>query len=149
MAIQGDYEPSTMEWVATQVAEYEASGGQRANTLRDTGIPIIVVTVRGATSGKVRKFALMRVEHEGAYALVGSRGGAPEHPSWVFNVRAHPDELTIQDGPAPAHFTTREVDGDEKARWWERAVAVYPPYADYQAATSRVIPVFVATPSAS
>jgi F420H(2)-dependent quinone reductase len=146
MPIEGVYEPSTMSWVADQVAEYEASGGQQANTLRDTGIPVIVVTTLGATSGKVRKFALMRVEHDGEYALVASRGGAPEHPSWTFNIRAHPDQLAIQDGPAPRDYQAREVTGDEKALWWDRAVAVYPPYAEYQAATSRVIPVFVASP---
>src|SRR5271154_3842907 len=130
MPIEGVYEPSTMSWVADQVAEYETSGGEQANTLRDTGIPIIVVTTLGATSGKVRKFALMRVEHDGEFALVASRGGAPEHPSWYFNLRAHPSEVVIQDGPEPHDYSVREVTGEEKATWWDRGVAVYPPYTE-------------------
>ncbi|HXN61765.1 MAG TPA: nitroreductase family deazaflavin-dependent oxidoreductase [Acidimicrobiales bacterium] len=143
--LEGDYEPSPSQWVRDQVAEYEASGGARANTLLDTGMPIIVIGMRGAKSGKVRKTALMRVEHGGEYALVASKGGAPEHPEWFYNLEAHPDEVTIQDGPAPFRATVREVEGDEKAEWWERAVAAYPPYAEYQAKTERQIPVFVAT----
>jgi F420H(2)-dependent quinone reductase len=143
--LEGDYEPSPSQWVRDQVAEYEASGGARANTLLDTGMPIIVIGMRGAKSGKVRKTALMRVEHGGEYALVASKGGAPEHPEWFYNLEAHPDEVTVQDGPAPFRVTVREVEGDEKAEWWERAVAAYPPYAEYQANTERQIPVFVAT----
>ena len=143
--LEGDYEPSPSQWVRDQVAEYEASGGARANTLFDTGMPIIVIGMRGAKSGKVRKTALMRVEHGGEYALVASKGGAPEHPEWFYNLEAHPDEVTVQDGPAPFRVTVREVEGDEKAEWWERAVAAYPPYAEYQANTERQIPVFVAT----
>jgi F420H(2)-dependent quinone reductase len=143
--LEGDYEPSPSQWVRDQVAEYEASGGARANTLLDTGMPIIVIGMRGAKSGKVRKTALMRVEHGGEYALVASKGGAPENPEWFYNLEAHPDEVTIQDGPAPFRATVREVEGDEKAEWWERAVAAYPPYAEYQANTERQIPVFVAT----
>jgi deazaflavin-dependent oxidoreductase (nitroreductase family) len=140
----GEYEPSTRAWVREQVAEYEASGGRRANTLRDTGLPVIVLTARGARTGKVRKFALMRVEHEGEYALVASVGGAPDHPSWYFNLKADPTALMIQDGPEPFDAVAREVHGEEKAVWWARAVAAYPPYAEYQERTSRVIPVFVA-----
>jgi F420H(2)-dependent quinone reductase len=143
--LEGDYEPSPSRWVRDQVAEYEASGGARANTLLDTGLPIIVIGMRGAKSGKVRKTALMRVEHGGEYALVASKGGAPENPEWFYNLEAHPDEVTIQDGPAPFRVTVREVEGDEKAEWWELAVAAYPPYAEYQAKTERQIPVFVAT----
>jgi F420H(2)-dependent quinone reductase len=143
--LEGDYEPSPSQWVRDQVAEYEASGGARANTLLDTGMPIIVIGMRGAKSGKVRKTALMRVEHGGEYALVASKGGAPENPEWFYNLEAHPDEVTIQDGPAPFRVTVREVEGDEKAEWWELAVAAYPPYAEYQAKTERQIPVFVAT----
>jgi F420H(2)-dependent quinone reductase len=143
--LEGDYEPSPSQWVRDQVAEYEASGGARANTLLDTGMPIIVIGMRGARSGKVRKTALMRVEHGGEYALVASKGGAPENPEWFYNLEAHPDEVTIQDGPAPFRVTVREVEGDEKAEWWERAVAAYPPYAEYQAKTERQIPLFVAT----
>ncbi len=142
--IQGDYEPSPSQWVRDQVTEYEASGGTRANTLLDTGLPIIVVATRGAKSGKVRKIPVMRVEHGGEYALVASKGGAPENPEWFYNLEAYPDEVTLQDGPTPFAVTVREVQGDEKATWWERAVAAYPPYAEYQQRTERRIPVFVA-----
>ena len=130
-----------------QVAEYEASGGQRANTLRDTGIPVVIVSMRGAQSGKVRKVALMRVEHDGEYALVASMGGAPTNPAWYSNLKANPDEVEIQDGPEPFRVTVREVDGDERQAWWDRAVAVYPPYAEYQQKTERRIPVLVARPT--
>jgi deazaflavin-dependent oxidoreductase (nitroreductase family) len=140
------YVPSPRDWVSTQVAEYEASGGTKANTLRETGLPIIVVTTTGARTGAIRKIPLMRVEHDGEYALVASVGGAPKHPVWYFNLLAHPDEVSIQDGPEPFAVSIREISGDEKAGWWERAVAAYPPYADYQAKTEREIPVFVATP---
>ena len=143
--LQGEYEPSPWEWVRDQVAEYEASGGERANTLMDTGWPIIVVTTRGAKSGKVRKNPVMRVEHGGEYALVASKGGAPENPEWFHNLEAYPDEVIIQDGPAPFAVTVREVSGDERALWWERGVAAYPPYAEYQENTARQIPVFVAS----
>jgi len=146
MPVEGEYVPSAWDWVREQVEEYEASGGTRANTLRDTGMPIIVVTTRGATSGLVRKFALMRVEHDGEYALVGSVGGAPKNPAWVANIRTHPDQVMVQDGPAPWDAHVREVTGDERAVWWERAVAAYPPYAEYQERTERVIPIFVASP---
>lgn len=144
MPIDGDYEPSSLDLVREQVAEYEASGGERANTLMDTGLPIIVLTTRGNKSGKVRKMALMRVEHQGEYALVASQGGMPTNPSWYHNLIADPTALVIQDGAEPHDFVAREVIGDEKAVWWDRAVAAYPPYAEYQAATTRVIPVLVA-----
>jgi F420H(2)-dependent quinone reductase len=144
MPVEGTYEPSPSEWVRNQVAEYEASGGQRANTLLDTGLPIIVLTTRGNRSGKVRKHAMMRVEHEGEYALVASQGGMPTNPSWYYNLRAEPDALVIHDGPESHDYVAREVTGDEKAVWWERAVAAYPPYAEYQKGTSRVIPLLVA-----
>jgi deazaflavin-dependent oxidoreductase (nitroreductase family) len=133
--------------VRDQVAEYEASGGQRANTFLDTGLPIIVVATRGAKSGKVRKNPLMRVEHGGEYALVASKGGAPQNPEWYHNLVAHPDEVFIQDGPAPFAVTVREVRGDDKNEWWERAVAAYPPYAEYQQKTEREIPLLVASPA--
>ena len=149
MPITGEYEPSPAEWVRDQVAEYERSGGTRANTLRDTGLPIVVLTTRGAKSGKVRKFALMRVEHGGEYALVASKGGAPDNPQWYWNIKADPAALMIQDGPEPFDALAREVSGEEKARWWARAVAAYPPYAEYQEKTTRQIPVFVARPAAS
>lgn len=144
MAIAGEYEPSPAAWVREQVEEYERSGGTRANTLGDTGLPIIVVTSRGHLSGKVRKNPLMRVEHGGEYALVASKGGAPHHPLWYFNLVADPTAVEIQDGPEPFAVVVREVTGDERAEWWGRAVAAYPPYADYQANTEREIPVFVA-----
>jgi len=143
MPIEGDYEPSTLGWVRDQVAEYEASGGQRGNALRDSGIPIIVVTMRGHKSGKVRKIGLMRVEHDGEYALVASYGGRPENPVWYNNLVADP-HVAIQDGAEPYEYDVREVTGDERDEWFRRAVAVYPSYADYQARTERVIPVFVA-----
>jgi deazaflavin-dependent oxidoreductase (nitroreductase family) len=144
MPLQGEYEPSPYQWVRDQVAEYEASGGERANTLGDTGLPIVVVTTRGNKSGKLRKTPLMRVEHDGEYALVASQGGAPTHPVWYHNLKADPDAVTIQDGPEPFDATVREIEGDERATWWERAVAAYPPYAEYQEKTEREIPVFVA-----
>ncbi|MDH3296025.1 MAG: nitroreductase family deazaflavin-dependent oxidoreductase [Acidimicrobiia bacterium] len=142
MPITGDYEPSTWDWVAEQVTEYEASGGTRANTLRDTGIPIIVMTTVGHKSGKVRKVPLMRVEHDGQYALVASKGGAPAHPGWYHNVMADP-RIMVQDGPAPFDTVARLTEGEERAAWWDRAVEVFAPYADYQAKTEREIPVFV------
>ncbi len=143
--LQGEYEPSPSQWVRDQVAEYEASGGQRANTLLDTGMPIIVVATRGAKSGKVRKNPVMKVEHDGEYALVASKGGAPENPEWYHNLVAHPDEVVIQDGPEPFAVHVREVGGDEKAKWWVRSVAAYPPYAEYLEKTDRQIPVFIAS----
>jgi deazaflavin-dependent oxidoreductase (nitroreductase family) len=149
MTLDGEYEPSPADWVRNQVAEYEASGGERANTLLDTGLPVIVVTTRGNKSGKIRKTPLMRVEHDGEYALVASKGGAPEHPVWYYNLLGDPGSVAIQDGPAPFDVTVRETNGDERATWWERAVAAYPPYAEYQEKTDRHIPVFVATPKDS
>ena len=144
--IDGEYEPSTWAWVRDQVEAYERSGGTEANTLRDTGIPVILVTMRGAASGKVRKIALMRVEHGGEYALVASMGGAPTNPVWYNNLVADPGNVLVQDGPAPFPVTVREVTGDERADWWQRAVAVFPTYAEYQQKTERTIPVLVATP---
>jgi deazaflavin-dependent oxidoreductase (nitroreductase family) len=145
MTLQGEYVPSAYQWVRDQVETYEASGGREANTLRDTGIPVIIVTMRGNKSGTVRKIALMRVEHDGEYALVASKGGHPEHPGWYHNLKANPDDVTIQDGPEPFPVSVREVTGDERATWWGRAVAVFAPYAEYQQKTDRQIPVFVAT----
>ena len=144
MTLQGEYVPSPAQWVREQVETYERTGGQQANTLLDTGLPVIIVTMRGNKSGKVRKIALMRVAHNGEYALVASKGGAPEHPVWYYNLKAKPDEVTIQDGPEPFAVEVREVTGEERAAWWERAVAAYPPYAEYQTKTDREIPVFVA-----
>ncbi|SDM04751.1 deazaflavin-dependent oxidoreductase, nitroreductase family [Geodermatophilus siccatus] len=143
MPLEGEYEPSPEAWVREQVERYEATGGREANTLRDTGIPIAIFWTRGARTGKVRKNGLMRVEHEGAYAMVGSQGGAPKDPAWVANLRAHPDQVTVQDGPEPWDGVAREVTGEEKRQWWERTVAVYPEYERYQQRTDREIPVFV------
>ena len=144
-SIEGEYAPSEFGWVRDQVEAYERTGGQEAATLRDTGMPVVIVTMRGNKSGKVRKIALMRVEHGGEYALVASLGGAPKHPVWYYNLKANPDEVTLQDGPEPFPVTVREIEGDERATWWERAVAAYPPYAEYQERTDRVIPVFIAS----
>ena len=146
MPIEGEYEPSTWGWVREQIETYEASGGAEANTLRDTGIPVIIVTMRGHKSGKVRKIALMRVEHGGEYALVASKGGAPANPGWFHNLVADP-KVAVQDGPEPFDATVRLVTGDERAAWWERSVEVFPTYAEYQERTGREIPVFVASPA--
>jgi deazaflavin-dependent oxidoreductase (nitroreductase family) len=146
MLLVGEYEPSASDWVRQQVETYEATGGREANTLRETGIPVVIVTSLGASTGKLRKFALMRVEHEGSYALVASMGGAPDNPAWYHNLVAEP-LVMIQDGPEPRDFTTRLVEGDEREVWWERAVGVFAPYADYAERTDRVIPVFVAEPA--
>jgi deazaflavin-dependent oxidoreductase (nitroreductase family) len=143
MPLDGEYEPSPEKWVRDQVELYERTGGREGNTLRDTGLPVVVFTTRGAKSGKVRKNPLMRVEHDGVYAMVASQGGAPEHPSWYHNLKARPDQVTVQDGPELWDGVAREVTGAEKAEWWERAVAAYPAYAEYQARTDREIPVFV------
>lgn len=147
MTIDGEYAPSPEAWVRDQVKEYEASGGERANTLLDTGMPVVIVTTRGNRSGKVRKTPLMRVEHDGEYALVASKGGAPEHPVWYHNLTADPTAVMVQDGPQPFDAVVREVEGDERAKWWDRAVAAYSPYADYQEATDRMIPVLIASPT--
>lgn len=146
MSLEGEYEPSPSDWVREQVELYERTGGREGNTLLDTGLPIIIVTTRGAKTGKIRKTPLMRVEHDGEYALIASKGGAPDHPLWYYNLLAHPDEVLIQDGPEPFPVTVREVSGEERERWWQRGVEAYPPYAEYQQNTERLIPVFVATP---
>jgi deazaflavin-dependent oxidoreductase (nitroreductase family) len=142
MAIDGEYVPSPAAWVRDQVEEYEESGGVTGTTLRDTGLPVVIITNRGAKTGVVRKTPLMRVEHDGSYAAVGSKGGAPQNPVWVYNLRQNP-QVVVQDGQRSWEMTAREVTGEERAAWWERAVAAYPPYADYQVKTNRLIPVFV------
>ena len=145
MSLEGVYEPSPADWVREQVETYESSGGQRGSTLRDTGLPVVIVTTRGNRTGKLRKTPLMRVEHDGEYALVASKGGAPTHPVWYHNLRSDPAAVMVQDGPEPFAVDVREVSGEERATWWDRAVAAYPPYAEYQERTDRTIPVFVAT----
>jgi F420H(2)-dependent quinone reductase len=145
MPLEGEYEPSTTSWAREQAELYESSGGTEG-TMRN-GYPVIVLTSRGAKSGKLRKTPLMRVEHDGRYAVVASLGGAPQHPVWYYNLVADP-HVELQDGPNKQDMTAREVTGDEKAQWWERSVAAYPPYADYQTKTDRQIPVFVLEPRA-
>jgi F420H(2)-dependent quinone reductase len=142
MPIEGEYGPSPRGWVSEQVETYESSGGTQGTTLRDTGLPVVVITNRGVRSGKVRKTPVMRVEHEGRYAAVASQGGAPTHPAWYYNFRAEP-RVELQDGPDKWEMVAREVAGRERDEWWERAVAAYPPYAEYQQKTTRQIPVFV------
>ena len=144
MVLEGEYVPSPWQWVREQVETYERSGGREANTLLDTGLPIIIVTTRGNKSRILRKTPLMRVEHDGEYALVASMGGAPKNPVWYYNLVADPTAVVIQDGPEPFDAEVRQVSGDERAAWWDRAVAAYPPYAEYQTKTEREIPVFVA-----
>ncbi|MEV5650058.1 nitroreductase family deazaflavin-dependent oxidoreductase [Nocardia sp. NPDC052254] len=145
MPLTGEYEPSTSNWAREQAEKFEASNGALANTLLDRGIPIIMVTSIGAKTGKLRKTPLMRVEHNGEYAAVASLGGAPKNPVWYYNLKANPT-VELRDGDIVKDYTAREVTGDEKAVWWERAVAAYPDYADYQTKTTRQIPVFVLTP---
>jgi F420H(2)-dependent quinone reductase len=143
MPLEGSYVPSPQQWVRDQVELYERTGGQEGNTLRDTGLPVVIFSTRGATSGNVRKQPLMKVEHDGAYLMVGSQGGAPSDPAWVSNLRKAPDQVTVQDGQEPWDGVARELTGEEKAQWWKRAVAAFPNYADYQKKTDREIPVFL------
>ncbi|WP_413098917.1 nitroreductase family deazaflavin-dependent oxidoreductase [Streptomyces sp. Inha503] len=140
MPLQGEYEPSPEKFVRDQVELIESSGGTEGTTMR--GMPVVVLTTLGAKSGKIRKTPLMRVEHNGTYAVVASLGGSPKHPVWYHNIVADP-RVELQDGPLRQDMTAREVTGEEKARWWERAVEAYPDYADYQTKTDRQIPVFV------
>lgn len=140
MTLQGDYEPSTAEWVRQQVAAYEASGGTEANTVMDR--PIVVITSVGHNSGKLRKNPVMRVEHDGVYAAVASKGGAPEHPEWFHNFLAHP-QVDLQDGAEPYEYVAREATDEEREEWWQRAVEAFPPYAEYQEKTDRLIPLFL------
>jgi deazaflavin-dependent oxidoreductase (nitroreductase family) len=129
--------------VRDQVERYEATDGREANTLRDTGLPVVIFTTRGNKSGKIRKTPLMRVEHDGKYLMVASQGGAPKHPVWYHNVKADPDALMVQDGADRWDARARELEGAERQEWWERAVAAYPSYEDYQRRTDRLIPVFL------
>jgi F420H(2)-dependent quinone reductase len=140
MPLTGDYEPSTSRWSRRQTERYEATDGRKSGDLR--GRPVIVLTSVGARSGKLRKTPLMRVEHEGAYAVVASLGGAPKHPVWYFNLKQNP-HVELQDGAVKRDYTAREVTGEEKALWWGRAVETWPDYAKYQKKTDRQIPVFV------
>lgn len=145
-SLSGTYVPSTMDWVRDQIELYERTAGREGNTLRDSGIPVIIVTMRGAKSGVVRKIALMRVEHDGAYALVASKGGNETNPDWYHNLIAHPDEVLVQDGPEPFFVSVREIDGAEYDTWWTRSAAVFPTYEEYKARTPRRIPILLAEP---
>lgn len=145
MPLSGEYAPGTLDWARQQAEKIEASGGTEGIELN--GMRVILLTSVGAQTGKIRKTPLMRVEHNGEYAVVASMGGAPKHPTWYFNLVKNP-HVELQNGPQKADYTAREVTGDEKAQWWERAVAAYPPYAEYQQKTTRQIPVFVLSPMA-
>ena len=141
MALKGEYEPSPVGWVREQVELYESSGGKQGNTLRDSGMPVVIVTNRGVKSGKLRKTPLMRVEHDGVYLAVASQGGAPKHPVWFYNLMAEP-HVELRDGEQVWDMTARLLDGEERELWWDRAVAAFPPYASYKVRTEREIPVF-------
>jgi deazaflavin-dependent oxidoreductase (nitroreductase family) len=143
MPLTGEYEPSSASWARDQVDLYESSGGTQGTDMN--GLPVIILTSLGAKSGKVRKSPLMRVEHDGEYAVVASLGGAPNHPVWYYNLTANP-HVELQDGPARRDYRARELQGAERDTWWDRAVAAYPDYAEYQKKTDRTIPVFVLTP---
>jgi len=146
--LEGEFaELDPRDWVRQQIETWEDSGGTEGTTLRDTGLPCVIVVNRGVRSGQLRRTPLMRVEHDGSYLAVGSKGGAPENPAWVANLRADP-KVEVWDGTARADYVCRELEGDERASWWERAVAAFPPYADYQKRTERLIPVFVLEPAA-
>ena len=145
MPLDGEYEPSSWDWVRDQVEKYERSDGAEAPTLLDTSYPVVVVTSRGAKTGKLRKNPVMRVEHEGKYAAIGSKGGDVNNPVWVYNLRADP-HVVLQDGAFKADMVARELEGDERQEWWDRGVAAYPDYAAYQSWTERLIPVFVLEP---
>ncbi|MET7763304.1 nitroreductase family deazaflavin-dependent oxidoreductase [Streptomyces sp. NPDC005393] len=146
MPLQGEYQPSPEQWVRDQVELIESSGGTEGTTMRD--MPVVLLTTRGAKSGKIRKAPLMRVEHSGTYAIVASLAGSPKHPVWYHNVVADP-RVELRDGPVRQDMTAREVTGEEKALWWERAVEAFPYYAEYQEKTDRQIPVFVLEPAAT
>ncbi len=144
MPLNGEYEPSPVEWVRRQVEQYESTGGVEGGTMKDQ--PVIILTSLGAKSGKIRKTPLMRVEHAGQYAVVASMGGAPQNPTWYANLKAHPF-VELQDGADRRDYAVRELSGDEKQLWWERAVRAWPDYESYQQNTDRDIPVLLLTPS--
>jgi F420H(2)-dependent quinone reductase len=143
MPLSGEYEPSTSDWARENAEQYMESGGTEGTELK--GKPVILLTTIGAKSGKIRKTPLMRVEHNGEYAVVASLGGAPKNPVWYYNVKKNP-RVELQDGPNNGDYEAREVFDDEKAAWWERAVEAWPDYAEYQKKTDRQIPVFVLSP---
>ena len=147
MTIQGEYVPSPSGWVRDQVERFEASNGAEANTLPQTGDPIVVITSVGAKSGKLRKNPVMRVERDGNYVAVASKGGAADHPEWYHNFVAHP-EVDLQDGADKRSYRARMLDGDERQEWWDYAVQTWPTYGEYQEKTDREIPVFLLEPVA-
>ena len=142
MTLQGEYVPSKAKWVRDQVEKFEATDGAEANTLRDTGYPIVVITSRGAKSGNLRKNPVMRVERDGIYVAIASKGGADDQPEWYYNFLEHP-EVELQDGAEAHTYTARVLEGDERADWWEHAVATWPTYGEYQTKTDRQIPLFL------
>lgn len=148
MPLNGEYEPSPSAWVREQVELYEKSNGQEGNTLLDTGLPVVVFTMYGRKSGKLRKVPLMRVEHDGKYALVASKGGAPDNPEWDANLRADP-RISVQDGSTVLDGRVRELSGAERQEWWDRAAAAFPTYNEYQQKTDREIPVWLLEPDAA
>ncbi len=143
MPLQGEYAPGTSKWAREQAELYERSGGTKGTTIN--GYPVVVLTSLGAKSGKLRKTCVIRVEHDGAYLVVGSKGGAEDHPGWVFNLRDNP-HVELQDGPTKRDYDAEELSGEERATWWQRAVDVFPTYASYQTKTDRQIPIFRLTP---
>ncbi len=145
MTLQGEYVPSKAAWVREQVAKFEASNGAEANTLRDTGYPIVVITSRGARSGVLRKNPVMRVERDGVYVAIASKGGSDENPEWYYNFVAHP-EVDLQDGPVRKTYKVELVEGEEREDLWQLAVDTWPTYKSYQEKTERQIPVFKLTP---
>jgi deazaflavin-dependent oxidoreductase (nitroreductase family) len=147
MTLTGEYVPSKADWVREQVAKFEATDGREANTLRDTGYPIVVITSKGAKSGALRKNPVIRVEKDGKYLAIASKGGAPDHPEWYFNFVAHP-EVELQDGAVRKTYRARLLEGAERAEWWQYAVDTWPTYASYQEKTGRQIPVFLLEPTA-
>jgi deazaflavin-dependent oxidoreductase (nitroreductase family) len=148
MPLQGEYaQPDPADWVREQIETWERSGGTEGTTLRDTGLPCVIVVNRGVRSGKLRRTPLMRVEHDGGYLAIGSKGGAPKNPAWVANLRADP-QVEVWDGPQRGDYVARELEGEERSAAWERAVAAFPNYAEYQQRTERLIPVFLLEPEA-
>ncbi|HET9073537.1 MAG TPA: nitroreductase family deazaflavin-dependent oxidoreductase [Solirubrobacteraceae bacterium] len=148
MPLAGEYAPlPPADWVREQIEAWERSGGTEGTTLRDSGLPCVIVVNRGAKSGKLHRTPLMRVEHDGSYLAVGSKGGAPENPAWVHNLRTHP-EVEVWDGPQRGDFSVRELTGEEREIWWQRGIEAFPTYADYQTKTDRQIPLFLLEPAA-
>jgi F420H(2)-dependent quinone reductase len=144
MPLTGEYEPSPWDWVSEQVQQYEATGGKEGGTLE--GAPCVILTTKGRKTGKLRKTPLMRIEHDGVYAVVASLGGAPQHPVWYLNLEANRD-VTLQDGDKVFDFRARTASAEEKRQWWPRLTAVWPPYSEYQSKTERDIPVVLLEPA--